>query len=149
MTLANYVQNWLNFLVIGVTVVVVALPEGLPLAVMISLAYSVKQMLKDQCFVKKLAACEIMGGANNICSDKTGTLTKNEMTVTQVYLGKNEIDFNFRDDKFDMHQQFGNEKVIELVKQAVCCNTIEKIEDASATDKAIIKYIEKFEIDRE
>lgn len=56
---------------------VVAVPEGLPLAVMISLAYSVQKMLVDNNFVKKLSSCETMGGANNICSDKTGTLTKN------------------------------------------------------------------------
>ncbi len=65
----------------GITIVVVAVPEGLPLAVMISLAYSVWKMLVDKNFVKKLASCEIMGGANNICSDKTGTLTLNKMTV--------------------------------------------------------------------
>ena len=67
---------------------VVAVPEGLPLAVMISLAYSVKRMLIDQNFVKRLASCEIMGGANNICSDKTGTLTMNKMTVTDVWAGR-------------------------------------------------------------
>jgi len=66
---------------------VVAVPEGLPLAVMITLAFSVRKMLIDQNFVKKLASCEIMGGANNICSDKTGTLTKNQMTVTNIYIG--------------------------------------------------------------
>ena len=65
----------------------VAVPEGLPLAVMISLAFSVKKMLKDQNFVKQLASCEIMGGANNICSDKTGTLTKNQMTWTHIWQG--------------------------------------------------------------
>jgi P-type E1-E2 ATPase len=54
---------------------------------MISLAFSVKKMLKDQNFVKKLASCEIMGGANNICSDKTGTLTKNKMTWTDMWQG--------------------------------------------------------------
>ena len=73
---------------IGVTIVVVAVPEGLPLAVMISLAYSVRKMLKDQNFVKRLASCEIMGGANNICSDKTGTLTLNKMTVTNIWVGQ-------------------------------------------------------------
>jgi Ca2+ transporting ATPase len=72
----------LKFVVVGVAIVVVAVPEGLPLAVMMSLAYSVKKMLKDHNFVKRLTSCEIMGGANNICSDKTGTLTKNEMTWT-------------------------------------------------------------------
>jgi len=74
-------------LIIGVTIVVVAVPEGLPLAVMISLAFSVKKMLKDMNFVKWLASCEIMGGANNICSDKTGTLTMNKMHVTSVWHG--------------------------------------------------------------
>ena len=78
-------NKWMEFLIIGITIVVVAVPEGLPLAVMISLAYSVKKMLVEQNFVKRLASCEIMGGANNICSDKTGTLTKNEMTVMNIW----------------------------------------------------------------
>jgi Ca2+ transporting ATPase len=56
---------------------------------MISLAYSVRKMLLDKNFVKRLASCEIMGGANNICSDKTGTLTMNKMTVTNIWQGKN------------------------------------------------------------
>lgn len=54
---------------------------------MISLAFAIGQMLKDDCSVKKLASCEIMGGANNICSDKTGTLTNNQMEVIRVYNG--------------------------------------------------------------
>ena len=87
-SLKDYCQEWLNYLIIGVAIVVVAVPEGLPLAVMISLAYSVKKMLIDQNFVKRLASCEIMGGANNICSDKTGTLTMNKMTVTNVWAGR-------------------------------------------------------------
>jgi magnesium-transporting ATPase (P-type) len=84
----NYVGVWFKYLIIGITIVVVAVPEGLPLAVMISLAFSVKKMLKDMNFVKKLASCEIMGGANNICSDKTGTLTMNKMHVTTIWHGK-------------------------------------------------------------
>jgi len=83
--IGKYVQSWFEYIIIGITIVVVAVPEGLPLAVMISLAYSVRKMLKDMNFVKRLASCEIMGGANNICSDKTGTLTKNEMTVTDFW----------------------------------------------------------------
>lgn len=79
---------WFEFIVIGVAIVVVAVPEGLPLAVMISLAYSVQKMLVDNNFVKKLSSCETMGGANNICSDKTGTLTKNQMTWTTIWAGK-------------------------------------------------------------
>jgi len=80
--LGVFLGEWLGFVTAGVAIVVVAVPEGLPLAVMISLAYSIKKMLIDQNFVKRLNSCEIMGGANNICSDKTGTLTKNIMTLT-------------------------------------------------------------------
>lgn len=75
--LKAYFVEWLKYLVVAIAIIVVAVPEGLPLAVMITLAYSVRKMLTDQNFVKKLASCEIMGGANNICSDKTGTLTTN------------------------------------------------------------------------
>ena len=67
--------EFFGYFVIGITVVVVAIPEGLPLAVTISLAYSTKKMLKDNNLVRRMSACETMGGANMICSDKTGTLT--------------------------------------------------------------------------
>ncbi|XP_070791258.1 plasma membrane calcium-transporting ATPase 3 isoform X2 [Pituophis catenifer annectens] len=82
-----YVQYFVKFFIIGVTVLVVAVPEGLPLAVTISLAYSVKKMMKDNNLVRHLDACETMGNATAICSDKTGTLTTNRMTVVQSYLG--------------------------------------------------------------
>ncbi|XP_020832936.1 plasma membrane calcium-transporting ATPase 3 isoform X10 [Phascolarctos cinereus] len=82
-----YVQYFVKFFIIGVTVLVVAVPEGLPLAVTISLAYSVKKMMKDNNLVRHLDACETMGNATAICSDKTGTLTTNRMTVVQSYVG--------------------------------------------------------------
>ncbi|KAF4079868.1 hypothetical protein AMELA_G00183240 [Ameiurus melas] len=81
-----YVQYFVKFFIIGVTVLVVAVPEGLPLAVTISLAYSVKKMMKDNNLVRHLDACETMGNATAICSDKTGTLTMNRMTVVQAYV---------------------------------------------------------------
>ena len=71
----------------------VAIPEGLPLSVVISLAYSVKKMLKDNNLVRKLHACETMGGANMICSDKTGTLTQNQMTMTDFWNEKRVLFF--------------------------------------------------------
>ena len=67
----------------------VAVPEGLPLAVTIALAYSVGKMKDENNLVRYLQACETMGGANNICSDKTGTLTKNLMTVTKMFVEGN------------------------------------------------------------
>ncbi|XP_029682106.1 plasma membrane calcium-transporting ATPase 2-like isoform X2 [Takifugu rubripes] len=82
-----YIQYFVKFFIIGVTVLVVAVPEGLPLAVTISLAYSVKKMMKDNNLVRHLDACETMGNATAICSDKTGTLTMNRMTVVQAYIG--------------------------------------------------------------
>ncbi|XP_030634670.1 plasma membrane calcium-transporting ATPase 4 [Chanos chanos] len=82
-----YIQFFVKFFIIGVTVLVVAVPEGLPLAVTISLAYSVKKMMKDNNLVRHLDACETMGNATAICSDKTGTLTMNRMTVVQAYIG--------------------------------------------------------------
>uniref|UniRef100_A0A669EQD7 Calcium-transporting ATPase n=1 Tax=Oreochromis niloticus TaxID=8128 RepID=A0A669EQD7_ORENI len=82
-----YIQYFVKFFIIGVTVLVVAVPEGLPLAVTISLAYSVKKMMKDNNLVRHLDACETMGNATAICSDKTGTLTTNRMTAVQLYVG--------------------------------------------------------------
>ncbi|XP_049825476.1 plasma membrane calcium-transporting ATPase 2 isoform X3 [Aethina tumida] len=82
----SYANNLVRHLIIGVTVLVVAVPEGLPLAVTLSLAYSVKKMMKDNNLVRHLDACETMGNATSICSDKTGTLTTNRMTVVQSYI---------------------------------------------------------------
>ncbi|KAL8186939.1 UNVERIFIED_CONTAM: ATPase, Ca transporting, plasma membrane [Gekko kuhli] len=82
-----YIQYMVQFFIIGVTILVVAVPEGLPLAVTISLAYSVKKMMKDNNLVRHLDACETMGNATTICSDKTGTLTINRMTVVQAFIG--------------------------------------------------------------
>ncbi|GMF17371.1 unnamed protein product [Phytophthora fragariaefolia] len=79
----------LHTFLIGVTIIVVAIPEGLPLAVTISLSYSTKKMLRDNNLIRVLAACETMGNVTSICSDKTGTLTENKMTVVQGWvLGK-------------------------------------------------------------
>lgn len=83
---AVYIQNFVKFFIIGVTVLVVAVPEGLPLAVTLALAYSVRKMMHDNNLVRHLDACETMGNATAICSDKTGTLTTNRMTVVQSYV---------------------------------------------------------------
>ncbi|XP_003366077.1 plasma membrane calcium-transporting ATPase 4 [Trichinella spiralis] len=66
------IHDYVQFVIIGITVLVIAVPEGLPLAVTLSLAYSVKKMMKDNNLVRHLYACETMGNATAICSDKTG-----------------------------------------------------------------------------
>ncbi|XP_057212333.1 plasma membrane calcium-transporting ATPase 3a isoform X3 [Triplophysa rosa] len=110
-----YVQYFMKFFIIGVTVLVVAVPEGLPLAVTISLAYSVKKMMKDNNLVRHLDACETMGNATAICSDKTGTLTTNRMTVVQIYVG----DQHFCDIPTP-HQI--NPRTLELISSAIAVN---------------------------
>lgn len=77
----DYYSEILKIFVTGITILVVAIPEGLPLAVTLSLAFSGRRMEKDNCMVKHLDSCETMGSATTICSDKTGTLTQNRMTV--------------------------------------------------------------------
>lgn len=147
-----YLKEWLETIMVGVTIVVVAVPEGLPLAVMISLAFSVKKMLEDQNFVKKLASCEIMGGANNICSDKTGTLTQNKMNVTDMWLGKNcslDTAENLKGVfKWEQLTSKGS-KINKLLIEALCCNTTGTIEDSSATEQALLKLMKGLGIDYE
>ncbi|KAK3249190.1 ATF/CREB activator [Cymbomonas tetramitiformis] len=79
-------NHMVEYFAIAVTIIVVAVPEGLPLAVTLSLAYSMQKMMQDNSLVRHLKACETMGGATNICSDKTGTLTTNSMTVVKSSL---------------------------------------------------------------
>jgi len=85
-----------DFVIVAITIIAVAVPEGLPLAVTISLAYSMKQMFDDKNLVRKLKACETMSNCTNICSDKTGTLTENRMTVVGSYIGGKKWTSNIR-----------------------------------------------------
>ena len=83
----NVAKKILDIIILCISIVVVAIPEGLPLAVTLSLAFSIKKMMDYNNLVRKMHACETMGGANYICTDKTGTLTKNEMSVFEVLTG--------------------------------------------------------------
>lgn len=82
-------QNFMHILITAITVVVVAVPEGLPLAVTLALAFATIRMLKDNNLVRVLRSCETMGNATTICSDKTGTLTQNRMTIVAGTIGIN------------------------------------------------------------
>ncbi|XP_073027581.1 putative calcium-transporting ATPase 13, plasma membrane-type [Primulina eburnea] len=99
----------------AVTIVVVAIPEGLPLAVTLTLAYSMKRMMADQAMVRKLSACETMGSATTICTDKTGTLTLNQMKVTKFWLGKESLE--------GMDYSLISSNVLELFYQGIGLNT--------------------------
>ncbi|CAN0898497.1 Calcium-transporting ATPase 12, plasma membrane-type [Linum grandiflorum] len=125
----------------AVTIVVVAIPEGLPLAVTLTLAYSMKRMMADQSMVRKLSACETMGSATVICTDKTGTLTLNQMQVTKLSLGL----------QFIEQVHLISASVVVLLKQGIGLNTTgsvykttsddSKMEvSGSPTEKAILSW---------
>ncbi|KAH0935810.1 hypothetical protein HID58_012927 [Brassica napus] len=88
----HVLDDLVKIITVAVTIVVVAVPEGLPLAVTLTLAYSMRKMMADKALVRRLSACETMGSATTICSDKTGTLTLNEMTVVECYTGFQKMD---------------------------------------------------------
>lgn len=89
----KFAQYALNSLMIAVTIIVVAVPEGLPMSVTLSLALSMHRMLSTNNLVRKMHACETMGAATVICTDKTGTLTQNQMSVNDIlsYCGFNDV----------------------------------------------------------
>ncbi|GAB2226384.1 hypothetical protein Drorol1_Dr00022188 [Drosera rotundifolia] len=150
-TSVNTLLNSLVYIVAAaVTIVVVAIPEGLPLAVTLTLAYSMKRMMADQAMVRKLSACETMGSATVICTDKTGTLTLNQMKVTKSWLGE-EVPDESPADQIPPH-------LLKLLRQEVGLNTTGCIykpanEDAiqlsgSPTEKALLSWaVEKLDMD--
>jgi Ca2+-transporting ATPase len=83
----SFSEGPLRFIVFSITILVIGMPEGLPAAVMIVLTYSIKKMMKDNLFVRHLAACETLGSTTILLSDKTGTLTENKMTVVKGIFG--------------------------------------------------------------
>lgn len=92
--ISSFIAYVLQTLMIAVTLIVVAVPEGLPMAVTLSLAYSMRRMLKTNNLVRKMHACETMGATTVICTDKTGTLTQNQMKVDEIKVYADKLDTN-------------------------------------------------------
>lgn len=115
----------LQTLMIAVTLIVVSVPEGLPMAVTLSLAYSMRRMLKTNNLVRKMHACETMGATTVICTDKTGTLTQNQMSVeeTQFYGLAN--------------QALGTDETSRLIKEGIALNSTASL-DLSNPDKPVV-----------
>ncbi|CAF1053389.1 unnamed protein product [Rotaria sp. Silwood1] len=127
---------FISFLIQAITVIVVAVPEGLPLAVTVALAYAVRKMMTDNNLVRHLDACETMGNASTICSDKTGTLTTNSMTVVQSYItGKHSEQLPKAEEV--------NQEVLPLLFEAISVNTnyTSKIEESKQDDGGLPKQI--------
>ena len=115
----------LQTLMIAVTLIVVAVPEGLPMAVTLSLAYSMRRMLITNNLVRKMHACETMGATTVICTDKTGTLTQNQMSVeeTQFYGLSN--------------QALSTDETSRLIKESIALNSTASL-DLSNPDKPMV-----------
>jgi Ca2+ transporting ATPase len=134
----------LNTIIISITVIVVAIPEGLPLAVTISLSFSSAQMRKLNNLVRKLASSETMGGATHICSDKTGTLTLNKMTVMacmtlqKAHMAKKVDSTLVKDVRAATEEVMINEQSVwEFLKEGVMWNSSARIEKNDGKDKQI------------
>ncbi|KAL9630814.1 MAG: hypothetical protein Q9164_006225 [Protoblastenia rupestris] len=103
-------QQFVRILIVAITIIVVAVPEGLPVAVTLALSFATKKMLKENNLVRHLRACETMGNATTICSDKTGTLTQNKMTVVAGSMGS-KVRFDRiveSDDEIKQHYRFAS-----------------------------------------
>ncbi|GAX19347.1 hypothetical protein FisN_4Lu447 [Fistulifera solaris] len=122
------VSNLVDYLVTAITVLAVAVPEGLPLAVTLSLAFSSNKMMSEQNLVKHLEACETMGCATTICTDKTGTLTANKMTARALYSGK--VNYAVDDPAVTLgsyvmsHQGGLGKPVLDLICQCISINSM-------------------------
>ena len=121
----DVVSGLLHSFMIAVTLIVVSVPEGLPMSVTLSLALSMNRMLKTNNLVRKMHACETMGAATVICTDKTGTLTQNRMQVYET---------NF----FALaNQQLANDEASALVKEGIAVNSTAALDKADEAPKAI------------
>jgi len=133
-----------NAFIIGVTVIVVAIPEGLPMAVTIAFAFSVDKMKKEHNLVKHLDKSEAMGNVNNVCTDKTGTLTKGEMRVAAFFIEDEDIRLN----KTKVYDEKLRQLILNCIyKNTTCVETTnekgQKILNGDMTEKALFTYLKE------
>ncbi|XP_029127220.1 calcium-transporting ATPase 8, plasma membrane-type isoform X2 [Cajanus cajan] len=137
------IDGAIKIVTVAVTIVVVAVPEGLPLAVTLTLAYSMRKMMADKALVRRLSACETMGSATTICSDKTGTLTMNQMTVVEAYAGGMKIHPPHKLESYPLLRSLLIEGVAQNTNGSVYApedaNDVKEV-SGSPTEKAILHW---------
>nr|KYP68910.1 Calcium-transporting ATPase 8, plasma membrane-type [Cajanus cajan] len=137
------IDGAIKIVTVAVTIVVVAVPEGLPLAVSLTLAYSMRKMMADKALVRRLSACETMGSATTICSDKTGTLTMNQMTVVEAYAGGMKIHPPHKLESYPLLRSLLIEGVAQNTTGSVYApedaNDVKEV-SGSPTEKAILHW---------
>ncbi|KAK9181161.1 hypothetical protein WN944_024298 [Citrus x changshan-huyou] len=127
----------IDYLAVVVTLIDVAVPEGLPLAVILSLAFAVKKLMNDGALVRHLSACEAMGSSNCICTDKTGMLTTNHMVVDKIWIC-NTISNVEGDNRKEILQSEISERVLDITLQAIFQNTgSEVVKDKDGTNSIL------------
>ncbi|KAK1689552.1 calcium-translocating P-type ATPase [Colletotrichum godetiae] len=135
---AEKASTFMDILIVAITIIVVAVPEGLPLAVTLALAFATTRLLKENNLVRILRACETMGNATTICSDKTGTLTTNKMTVVAGTFGSASFSKSVEGEKTISAVEFAQSlpaATKKLIVQSVAINStaFEGEEDGQAT----------------
>lgn len=134
----------LSAVLTSISIIVVAVPEGLPLAITLSLAFSVNKMMKDNNLVRNMKSCDTMGNIDIICTDKTGTLTNNQMTIEKIYNCINEID------RYNLSACSNYYFSIIVESLSICLSTeIDKNDNftnINNTDKALINLLHKNKI---
>ena len=124
-TAMEWFSHLLNFFMVAVTLIVVSVPEGLPMSVTLSLALSMNRMLKTNNLVRKMHACETMGATTVICTDKTGTLTQNQMQVYETNF------YNLKD------QVLGDDDLSLLIKEGIAVNSTANLEINNGIAKSL------------
>lgn len=146
---ANDALRLMNFFAIAVTILVVAVPEGLPLAVTLSLAFAMKKLMNDKALVRHLSACETMGSVTCICTDKTGTLTTNHMVVTKLWISGETKAINQISDPRNALKSSVSEKTLTVLLHSIFHNTsAEVVKDkdgknnilGSPTEMALLEF---------
>lgn len=142
-----FTTDFLNYamttIMLAVTLIVVSVPEGLPMSVTLSLALSMRRMLKANNLVRKMHACETMGATNIICTDKTGTLTQNQMSVNEAHF-------------FSLKNGFEENDISGIIAESIACNSTAYIDDTipdkpkalgNPTEGALLLWLKKNAID--